>query len=447
MTESLRTLPPPLAAGPLLVFLLQVALLLVCAVILGRVAELMKMPAIVGELLTGVILGPSLLGVLAPGFSAWILPADPNQAHLLDAVGQLGVLLLVGLTGAHLDHGLLRRRGATALRVSLSGLLIPLGLGIAAGSFMPATMVARGSQRWVFALFLGGGRSIKEKTVIAKTLTDMGLIHRDIGQLTLVAGTVDDVVGWLLLSVLSAAATIGVSAGGVVRSVAYLAAFLAIAFLAGRPLVRGVLRLAARTDGPGPSVVMAVVLILLGAAATDALGLEPVFGAFIMGMLIGARGAVDQYKIAPLRTVTLSVLAPLFMATAGLRMDLTELRHPAIAVAAVVVLSIAVIGKFAGAFLGARLSGLSNWEGLALGAGMNARGVIEVIVATAGLRLGVLTTATYTIVILVAIVTSLMAPPVLRLAMRRVSQNDEESVRHAEHLAWAGQRVGAVTDA
>ena len=132
-----------------------------------------------------------------------------------------------------------------------------------------------------------------------------------------------------------------------------------------------------------------------------------------------------------MRTVVLSVLAPLFLATAGLRMDLTALARPTVALAALAVLSIAILGKFAGAYIGARLSRLSRWEAIALGAGMNARGVVEVVVATVGLRLGVLGPASYTIVVLVAVVTSLMAPPLLRLAMARVAYNEEERLRKA----------------
>lgn len=133
--------------------------------------------------------------------------------------------------------------------------------------------------------------------------------------------------------------------------------------------------------------------------------------------------------MTPLRTLVISVLAPIFFATAGLRMDLTALARPAVLISAVAVLAVAVVGKFVGAYLGARASRLSHWEGLALGAGLNARGVIEVIVAMVGLRLGILNTAAYTIVVLIAIATSLMAPPTLRYAARRIEVTTEERER------------------
>ncbi|MBE1489205.1 cation:proton antiporter [Plantactinospora soyae] len=432
------TLAPPLGAHQLLIFLLAVATLLLLARCLGWLAQRVGMPALVGELLTGVFLGPSLLGWVAPDLSGWLLPAEATQMHLLDAIGQFGVLLLVGVTGAHLDIGLLRRRAGTVVRVSLGGLLIPLSFGIALGALLPSLMETGDGGRLLFAVFLGVAMCVSAIPVIAKTLSDMRLLHRNVGQLILLAGTLDDVVGWFLLSVVSAAAVKGVSAGQVSLSLLYLVGFIVFAVLAGRPVVRRVMRIADRSEDGGPSVATAVVVILLGAVCTHALGMEPVFGAFVAGILIGLPGAANQIKLASLRTLVTAVLAPIFLATAGLRMDLTALVDPTVALAALAVLVIAILGKFAGAYIGARLSRLSRWEGLAIGAGMNARGVVEVIIALTGLRLGVLNTVTYTIVVLVAIVTSLMAPPILRYAVSRLEQGDDERLREIEQEAWRG---------
>jgi len=422
---------PPLAPHPLLVFLAGLSALLLTARLLGALAQRVGLPAIVGELLTGLVLGPSLLGHLAPAVSAWLLPADaPEQIHLLDAVGQFGVIALVGITGSQLDLGMLRRRGRSAMVVSAFGLAVPLILGIALGAVLPASLMSAGpGHRWIFALFLGVAMCVSAIPVIAKTLSDMGLLHRDIGQLTLAAGMVDDAVGWFLLTIVAAAAGPGVGAGQVGRSVGYLVAFVVLAATVGLSLVRRAMRAAARSADSGPTVATAVVIILLGATITHALGMEPIFGAFVAGILVGAPGAADRRKLAALRTVVLSVLAPVFLASAGLRMDLGTLIHPTVALAAAAVLAVAIVGKFAGAYLGARTSHLTPWEGLALGAGMNARGVVEIIVALTGLRLGVLNTAAYTTIALVAIVTSLMAPALLRRAMKHIEHTDDERSR------------------
>jgi Kef-type K+ transport system membrane component KefB len=434
-----RPPPPSLGGHSLLVFLLAIVTLLLVATLLGRLAARFGMPAIVGELATGVLLGPSLLGHLAPGLVDWLLPADAGQMHLLDAVGQLGILLLVGLTGTHLDVAMIRRRKATAVRISLGGLLLPLALGLVVGYLLAASLTgAVAGDRLVFAGFMGVAMCVSAIPVIAKTLSDMRLLHRDVGQLTLAAGTVDDAIGWFLLSVVSMAATAGLGAGQVVRALAYLIGFVLLAAVAGRPLVRHAMRIADRSEPPGLSIATAVIIVLLGAATTQALGMEPVFGAFVAGLLVGLPRAANQQKLAALRTVVLSVLAPIFIASAGLRMDLTALGRPDVALAAVLVLAVAILGKFAGAYAGARLSRLSRWEGLAIGAGMNARGVVEVVVALTGLRLGVLNIAAYTVVVLVAVVTSLMAPPLLRYATARIEHSEQERLRRIEHDTWNG---------
>lgn len=433
MTEAGAALaaapPPPVGAHSLLLFLLQAGLLLTLAVVLGRLAARLRMPAVVGELTAGVLLGPSLFAWVAPAASAWLFPSDAGQLHLLDAVGLLGVLLLVGITGMHIDLGLARRRGVTSAWVSGGGLLVPVAAGIGLGLVLPASLVAGDTDRGVFALFIGVALGVSAIPVIAKTLIEMRLLHRDIGQLIVSAAAVDDVLGWLLLSTVTALATTGLVAGQLAFSVAALVAVLALTGLLGRPVVDAALRVAGRSPEPGPSIATVVVLVLLAAAGTHALGMEPLLGALLAGLLIGASGHLDRARLAPLRTVVMAVLAPLYFATAGLRMDLTALRGPAVLGAAVLLLMVAVVTKFAGAYAGARIGRLGHWEALALGSGLNARGVIQVIVATVGLRLGVLSTAGYTIIVLVAIVTSLMAPPMLRAAVRRIPVTDEEHAR------------------
>jgi Kef-type K+ transport system membrane component KefB len=428
---------PPIASHQILVFLLQIGLLLGLALILGRLATRLRIPAVVGELSAGVLVGPSLLAHVAPGFSHWLLPHDPSQLHLLDAVGQVGVILLVGITGMNLDLGLIRRKGATAAWVSAGGLLVPLGLGVAAGFVLPATLIAQGSQRPVFAWFIGTAMCVSAIPVIAKTLLDMRMLHRNIGQLIISASAVDDVVGWLLLSVVSAMATTGVRAGHVGLSIGYVAGVILLAATLARPIVGSVLRLSAKSREPGVVVASATAMVLLAAAGTQALGMEAVLGAFYCGIVIGASKWVDRARLAPLRTFVLAVLAPLFFATAGLRMDLTALGRPVVLGAALAILAIAIVGKFAGVYAGARATRCGHWDAIALGAGLNARGVIEVIIAMVGLRLGVLTTATYTVIILVAIVTSLMAPPLLRYAVRRGQVTTDEELRREKEFAMS----------
>ncbi|WP_247195556.1 cation:proton antiporter [Streptomyces sp. GESEQ-35] len=425
---------PTIPHHSLLVFLLQVAVLLLLATALGQLAARFHLPAIVGELLAGVIVGPSLLSHVWPALADWLLPKEPGQLHLLDAVGQLGVVLLVGITGMELKFDLVRRRGATAVRVSLAGLLLPLGLGVGMGYLLPASLIPGGTSPTVFSLFLGVAMCVTAIPVIAKTLIDMNLLHRDIGQLTLAAGVFDDVVGWFLLSIVSAMATAGLTTGTIATALLYPVGVVVTAWLVGRPLVKWALRAAGRSASPAPTIAVVTLIVLLGAAATQALRLEAVFGAFVCGVLIGTSGELDGKKLAPLRTTVLAFLAPVFFATAGIRMDLSALARPTVLATACAVLAVAILGKFVGAYVGAKMSGLGRWEALALGAGMNCRGVIEIVVAMVGLQLGVLGAETYTIIILVAIVTSLMAPPILRFATARIDENAEAEMARADTM-------------
>jgi Kef-type K+ transport system membrane component KefB len=239
---------------------------------------------------------------------------------------------------------------------------------------------------------------------------------------------------------IAAMATSGVRAGDIVYSVGRLILII-VASIALRPAVDVVLRAAGRAPGDGPTVAVVAVLTLLASAATQAMGLEAVVGAFAAGIVISGCGALDRERLASLQTVVLMVLAPIFFATAGLRMDLSALVHPTVLLSGIAVLAVAILGKFAGAYAGARLTRLGHWEGLALGAGMNARGVIEVIIAMVGLRLGVLGPEMYTIIVLVAIVTSLMAPPILRSAMSKVEHTAEEQLRQQAFQAPEADRA------
>ncbi|WP_342660425.1 Na(+)/H(+)-K(+) antiporter GerN [Rhodococcus ruber] len=433
-------LTAPLPAHWLLVFLVQVTVLLLGARVLGGLAVRLGLPALAGELLAGVLLGPSVLAHVAPGVWGWLFPAEGGQVHLLDAVGQFGVLLLVGLAGMHVDVGRLRRLAGPAAKISLAGLLIPLALGVGIGAIAPPPMRPEGTSPAIFAMFVGVAICVTAVPVIAKVLMELGLTDRRIGQLVLSAAVIDDVIAWFLLSLVSALVTVGaLGVSDVLEPVGCLAGVVLFAATIGRMLVRRAVRHAEASRDSTAMVSTTVILVLGGAAATHAMGLEPILGAFVAGVLIGS-GGVRAPVLAPLHAVVMSVLAPLFFATAGLRMDLSGLLRPGVLLATTGLLVVAVAGKFAGAFVGGRLSGLDRAECIALGAGMNARGVVEVIIATVGLSLGVLGTEAYTALVLVAVVTSVMAPPILRRAVGRSDRAaaEEPGARPAESRSGAG---------
>jgi Kef-type K+ transport system membrane component KefB len=425
------TVLKPLGEHELLLFLLQFALLLVVARSLGMVGTRFGLPSVVGELLAGLVIGPSLLGNIAPGMFEWLFPQEAAQFHLLEIVSWLGVIMLLILTGLETDIGLIARKGKSAAAISLGGIVVPFATGLGLGLMLPESFLAAPDKRLVFALFVGTAMSISAIPVIAKVLMEMNVIRRDIGQVTLAAGMIDDTIGWILLSVVAGLASSGtVSFLSVGRSFLSVVLVLVLAYTLGRRLVSLLLRTLDNHIG-GDSVMLTALmaLALSFGAVTQALRLEAVLGAFIAGILVGQVKRFDDRLRHMFEQVALGIFAPVFFAAAGLRVDLGKLAQPRVLAVGVIVLAIAILGKFVGAYIGARASRQGHWEALSLGAGMNARGAMEIIVATIGFTRGILTAEMYSIILMVAVVTSLMAPPILRWTLSHVHPSEEEQRR------------------
>ncbi len=428
----------PLGHHQLLLVLLELSLLLLLSRGLGEVMRRINFPPVVGELLAGVLLGPSLFGLLFPNLYAEVFPQSQQQSDLLSVVSWLGVLCLLVVTGLETDLKLIIRKGKTALLISLGGIVIPFVTGFVLGWFLPESFLADPNKRLVFSLFIATAMSISAVPVIAKVLMDLNLIRRDIGQVTLAAGMTDDTIGWILLSVVSGLASSGkFDFGTVFRSVSAAILFLAITFTIGRTIVDQILRwVDDKVGGVTASLSVLLVLSFSAAAFTQYLGIEAALGAFVVGILAGQSRRFSREAGHILEVFTAGFLAPIFFASAGLKVNLIALLNPQTLVFGLLVLTVACVGKFTGAYIGSRAGGLSHWEGMAMGSGMNARGAMEIVVATIGLSLGVLNPQMYSIILMVAIITSLMAPPLLRWSLSKVTIGEEERSRlEQEELA------------
>ncbi|MBV0925068.1 cation:proton antiporter [Halomicroarcula limicola] len=402
--------------GPLLHFLASLTLILAVAHALGALSDRVGFAPVVGELLTGLVLGPSVLGAVAPAAVAALLPLDDGVAGL----ASLGLVLLVVLAGTEVDPARIRGSLGPTVAVASGATVVPFLGGVALGFALPTAYLPAPPRRLGLALFLGTALSISALPVAARVLVDLDVIDRAVGQLTLTVAVVVDAVGWITLTVVAEVVRGGgVDPIAVLEIVALLAAFALVVLVAGRPVVDGLRALAARARSPVLSE-FAVVLVV-GFAVTAAavgLGLEAVVGAFLAGLLVGPR--VDAETERVLHLATLGLFAPLFFATAGLQVDLTVLADPAAAAIAVAALVVAILGKVVGVALGAAPTELTRAETACLAIGLNARGAMEIVVAAAGLALGVLTPLLYAVVVLVAIATSVMTPPLLRRAVERL---------------------------
>jgi Kef-type K+ transport system membrane component KefB len=415
----------------LLVFWLELFVLLLGARGLGTLMRRVGQPSVIGELAAGLLLGPSVLGQLAPATQVWLFPSDPVQRALLSSVSWLGALLLLIVTGLETDLGLVRRLGTKAARVAVGSLVIPVLCGLAVGFAMPDAFLGPQARREVFALFMATALGISALPVIAKVLSELDLMRRNIAQVILATAMADDVIGWILLGMVAGLAQSGeIAVGRVVWTSLGLLLFLVGAFTVGQRMVEALLREARRRRGGSSAALTITVLVALFAGTlTHSLGLEAVFGAFIAGIVLGHSRFQEHEVFSTLQAVTFNIMAPLFFAGAGLRADLTLLRDPTVVTWALIVLLVASASKFIGAYIGSRFARLPRREGLALGVGLNARGAVEIVVATVGLSLGVLNQSSYTVVILIAMATSMMAPPLLRSVLKGWRGSKEERER------------------
>jgi Kef-type K+ transport system membrane component KefB/nucleotide-binding universal stress UspA family protein len=443
----------PFTAAPhdtVLVLLVQMVALLVTARVLGEIAQRFKLPSVVGEILAGIVLGPSLLSGLFPVLSPWLVPNTQVQGYLLETVSMIGAMFLLLLTGLEMDLELIKRRARTAIGVSLGGLLTTLSSGFVLGYLLPEDMRAEGASHVVFAMFMAIAMSISAIPVIAKVLMDLKVMRRDIGQTIIAAGMSDDTIGWILLSVVAALATgEAVSVGSVSMTVVTVLGFMILSFTAGKWLVeRLVWWVQDRAVSRERLVTLVVAMAFAWGALTMALNLEAVLGAFVMGILFGQVRRLPSDVVHKLESMGLGVFAPIFFAVAGLKVDLSVLTNPRLLGIALLVILVATVGKFSGTYLGARIIGKRpHLNALAYGAGLNARGAMEILIATIGLRLGVLSPQMFSVIVIMAIVTSLMAPPALRWLLMRIEPDAQEQDRMRREEIRSRSRLGRLTRA
>lgn len=425
---------------------IQIAVLLFTARTLGEIAQRFKQPAVIGEILAGILLGPSLLSGFVPFVHHWLIPETPEQGYLLEVIGLLGAMSLLLITGLETDLPLIRRHARTALGAAAGGLVLPLVSGFVLGMYLPDFLLADPEKRLVFALFVAAALSISAIPVIAKVLIDLDLLRRDIGQTIIAAGMVDDTTAWVLLSVIiGLAGGTAVTVTSVLLSVGKVVVFLVFTFTAGQWLVKRALDYV-QDEVISAERLLSLVVILTFAwgAITQAIHLEAIFGAFMMGILFGQMQRLPERVVHKLDSLALGIFAPIFFAIAGLKVNLLKLADPRLIGFALIVIAIAILGKVVGAYVGARTIGRrDHWTSLTYGAALNARGAMEIIIATVGLSAGILSQEMFSIIVVMAMVTSLMAPSALRWTLSHIEPEKEELERLqrealAQHSPVAG---------
>jgi len=413
------------------IFLAQIVVLLLVGRLLGELLSRWGQPPVMGQILAGIVLGPSVLGHIFPGAEVALFPHTPPQRAMLDGVAQLGVLLLLLLTGMETDLSVMRNSGRAAVNVSLAGIALPFAVGILAIELLPASMLVKPDERLLLALFIGTALAVSSVKIVAALVRELGFMRRTVGQIILAAAIIDDAIGWIFVSVLLGLAQHGrVDVAGVLRSVLGTLAFLAFSITVGRRLVSHVIRWT-NDNFVSELPVITVILVIMGAMAlaTDLIGVQAVLGAFVAGILIGESPILTRHIEEQLRGLIVALFMPVFFGLAGLATNVAALGRPDMLLLTRGLIVVASVGKFSGAVLGGRLAGLTRAESLAVGCGMNARGSTEVIIASIGLSMGLLDESFFTAIVVMALVTTLAMPPMLRWALQRLPMRPEEAAR------------------
>jgi Kef-type K+ transport system membrane component KefB/nucleotide-binding universal stress UspA family protein len=414
-----------------LLFVAQIVLLILVGRLLGEVMLRFKQPAIMGQLIAGLLLGPSLLGAVFPDWQHALFPAAKEQKAMLDAVAQFGILLLLLLTGMETDLKLVKQTGRASVFASVAGILVPFACGVALGEMLPDSMLPDPDKRLITSLFLGTALSIASVKIVATVIREMNFTRRTVGQVIIASAIIDDTVGWIITAIIFSLALQGqVDAVSLAKSVLGTLVFMGLSFTIGRRVVFSIIRWVNDTFVSEFAVITAILLIMCTMAMiTDLIGVHTVLGAFVAGILIGESPILTRHIAEQLRGLIIAFFMPVFFGTAGLNADLTILKDPALLALTLGLIVIASLGKFGGAFIGGKLAGLTQRESLALGCGMNARGSTEVIVATIGLSMGALNPNLFTMIVAMAVITTTAMPPTLRWALARLPMRKDEKQR------------------
>jgi len=417
----MSALPLPAARDVVLrldTFLLQIVVILTLAKVVGMALRKVNQPAVVGEMLAGILLGPSVLGALWPTGYALLFPA--GSVRFLGSVSQLGLVMFMFLVGLELRPADLRGRGYTAILVSHTGIVLPLFLGALLSLALYPVLGPQDVSFRAFALFIGAAMSVTAFPVLARLLADRRLTGTRLGVLAVACAAVDDVSAWCILAVVVALSRPGVAQTGMALVLLGSIAFLAAMFLVVRPRLAWLARRHVAEGGISRGLLSAMVILMLTSAwVTQKLGIHALFGAFVAGVIMPKSPTFVRDAASPIEDVMLVVLLPLFFATTGIRMSLDIFEGMAMWTFFGLVLLVAFAGKLGGSAIASRMAGLSWRESLSLGALMNTRGLMGLIILSVGVDAGVVSQPLFVMMVLMSIITTIATTPLLSALMPR----------------------------
>jgi Kef-type K+ transport system membrane component KefB len=415
VAELTRNLTSPLSS-----LLLQILLVLVTARVCGRLLSFLAQPQVIGEVLAGICLGPSLFQAVAPATHAFLFP--PGSVARLYFLSQIGILLFMFIVGLEVDIKIFRTKARSAIVISIASIVVPLALGTALAMFLFQEYGSPEKGRPAFLLFMGIAMSITAFPVLARIIhiQEQGLARTPVGTLAITCAAVDDVTAWCLLALVVGLVQSGSGMGAVTTITLSLLYSLFMLFVA-RPFLRQRLAVTPVAQPlPGGLLASVFIALLLSAWMAELIGIHALFGAFLIGVTLSEQNHLKDRLIAGLQDITAVILLPLFFAFTGLRTQIGLLDDLRSWLVCGLVLFVAIAGKFGGATIAARCTEHSWRTACILGALMNTRGLVELIVLNLGYDLGILSPKMFTIMMIMAVTTTFMAGPLVRILQTQI---------------------------
>ncbi|MCU0434779.1 MAG: cation:proton antiporter [Bacteroidia bacterium] len=405
-----------LTHSDLITLLLAISTMLILSRILAEFGKRWKLPVVMGELLVGILLGPTILGTFAPEISTLLFPlkTNANVSIALDGIFSLSVIMLLFVAGMEVQLTTVLRQGRAAISTGLGSMILPFATGFGLAWYFPQWFDCEpGSQNhFLFALFMGTAMSISALPVIARILMDMNLFRTSIGMIIIASAMFNDLVGWLIFSFILSVGGMGGDKGDVGYTILYILAFGAFMLFIGRRIIDRVLPwIQTRLSWPGGVLSMCLGLCLLCAAFTESIHIHAILGSFIAGIAIGDSVHLREQAREIIHQFVTNFFAPLFFVSIGLKVNFIE--HFDLFIVSVVLI-VAFVGKVLGAGIGARLGGLSRRNAIAVGFGLNARGAMEIILGTLAFEAGLITQPVFVALVVMALITSIASGPLMR---------------------------------
>lgn len=428
-----------------LLLLIQVAVLLLGAFVLGEIVASLGQPAVIGQMLAGIILGKSVFGSIFPDLARVIFPVSTIQANLLEVVSWFGVIFLLMLTGLETDVELIKKQGRSCLGASILGIIVPFSTGFGFAYLIPDELLLNPNNRTIVALFIGTVFSVSSVPVIAKILMEMQLLRRNVAQIILATALVHDTVGCIILALVAALASAHSTLGPELLKAPVGCLVFVGAALLGRKYIFSLLRWVNDHIKSDEALITAVTVILLFSAAfTQYVGVHVVLGAFMVGFLLSQTPIVRKRVIHSFEIVTMGIFAPIFFAGAGLHVNLQLLADPRLLILTIVMSLLACGSKVSANFVGGRIGGLSKWESLCLGFGANAPGAMGLIVGILGYSMDIINVELLSVIIVMSLVTTAITPPLIKWTLRNVEIGEDEQDRLDKEEAKSKTHIGSI---